>query len=65
MKTKIESKLILAFDYVLILAVDMSTRDYKELDGHLEDTLSERSRDQRNSCRSEIERFLAVRGRDC
>ena len=37
MKTKIESKLILAIDYVLVLVVDASTRDYKkELDGHLE-----------------------------
>ena len=39
MKMKIQPKLILAIDYVLILAIDISMRDYKkELDGHLEDT---------------------------
>ena len=47
MKARIESKLILAFDYVLILVVDMSTRDYnKELNGNLYNTSNERSRDR-------------------
>ena len=45
-KDRDQLQLIVAFDYVLILVVDMSTRDYKELDGHLEKISSERSRDQ-------------------
>ena len=69
MKTKIESKLILAFDYVLILVVDMSTRDYKkELDGHLEyiyrvrDLEIEFSREQCSSCQREIKEISCSEG---
>ena len=42
-KTGINSQLILVIDYVLILVVGAPTRDYKEFDGHLENTLNERS----------------------
>lgn len=37
---RINSKLILLIDYVLILAIGAPTRDYKkDFDGHLENTL--------------------------
>lgn len=40
---RINYLLILAFDYVLMLVVGAPTREYKELDGHLENTPRERN----------------------
>ncbi len=39
---RINSKLILAIDYVIIVVIGAPTRDYKEFYGHLENTSNER-----------------------